>query len=380
MRLVIVAAIMGLLANGEIYAQRVTQVQMEAVSEDLSAGFVPKASTGQSLYATGIARSLSSSSYLYRIDNYDSSPSMLLVGDTQQRLMDLAIDPTTGVFYGIDDDGYLSEINQGNGFASRIGYTGQFDLNALEFDATGQAWAWGGFTGNLYRVDKESGLATRVGSTGFASGGDLAFDANGTLYGTTENQLIRINKNTGTGTLVGPLGFSGAYGLEIDSDGSMYVGRGDDFSPLAQVYRVNKNNASTTFLGSISGASQYGLGGLAFASLSSNPTIFLQNGRFKVEATWQLQNGSKGPGQPVLLTSDTGYFWFFNASNVEFVIKVLDACGINNRFWVFAGGLTNVRVDIRVTDTATGGFKNYSNPQGKPFQPVQDTNAFATCP
>jgi len=43
-------------------------------------------------------------------------------------------------------------------------------------------------------------------------------------------------------------------------------------------------------------------------------------------------------------------------------------------------GLTDVEVELRVTDTETGDLKTYVNPQGKRFQPVQDTQAFATCP
>src|SRR5262249_60960819 len=84
-----------------------------------------------------------------------------------------------------------------------------------------------------------------------------------------------------------------------------------------------------------------------------------------------------GAGQAVALTSDTGYFWFFSANNVEMVIKVVDGRPVNNKFWVFAGGLTNVNVVITVTDTQTGAVKNYVNPQGTPFQPIQDTGAFA---
>ena len=80
------------------------------------------------------------------------------------------------------------------------------------------------------------------------------------------------------------------------------------------------------------------------------------------------------------LTADTGYFWFFSDSNVEMVLKVLDACSLNERFWVFAGGLTNVQVDITVLDTATGAAKTYHNPQGAAFQPIQDTSAFSGCP
>ena len=48
---------------------------------------------------------------------------------------------------------------------------------------------------------------------------------------------------------------------------------------------------------------------------------------------------TSGTGTAVPLTSDTGYFWFFGSSNVEAVIKVLNACSLNQRFWVFAGGL-----------------------------------------
>ena len=82
---------------------------------------------------------------------------------------------------------------------------------------------------------------------------------------------------------------------------------------------------------------------------------------------------------PVALTAETGFFWFFDAGNVETVIKVLDACTINDRFWVFAAGLTDVGVELAVTDTATGETRVYGNELGAPFQPIQDTSALASC-
>jgi len=108
--------------------------------------------------------------------------------------------------------------------------------------------------------------------------------------------------------------------------------------------------------------------------------LFLNQGRFRVEATWATNQGTSGPGRAVDLTDDTGYFWFFHPDNVEVVVKVLDACSFTDRYWVFAGGLTNVEVELRVTDTETGDFRIYPNPQLTPFQPLQDTDAFATCP
>ena len=109
-------------------------------------------------------------------------------------------------------------------------------------------------------------------------------------------------------------------------------------------------------------------------------TLCLSNSRYKVQTQWFTRDGRSGAGQVIPLTGDTGAFWFFSSSNVEMVIKVLNGCGLNSRYWTFAGGLTDVNVILTVTDTQTGAIKTYTNPQGTPFQPIQDTSAFATCP
>lgn len=108
-------------------------------------------------------------------------------------------------------------------------------------------------------------------------------------------------------------------------------------------------------------------------------TLCLLNNRFHATVTWRDSQGNTGIGNPEALTSDSGYFWFFAPSNIELVFKVLNGCAVSNRVWVFAGGLTNVEVQIAVRDTATGVVKNYTNPLSTPFQPIQDTNAFASC-
>jgi Fibronectin type III domain len=109
-------------------------------------------------------------------------------------------------------------------------------------------------------------------------------------------------------------------------------------------------------------------------------TLCLNGGRFKLRAHWQTSQGSQGTAQTRGLTADTGTFWFFDPANVEMVVKVLNGCALNGRYWVFAGGLTNVRVIWTVTDTLLGGVKAYENPRGTAFQPLQDTGAFFTCP
>jgi len=110
-------------------------------------------------------------------------------------------------------------------------------------------------------------------------------------------------------------------------------------------------------------------------------TLCLNDDRFQLTVDWERANGRMGVGKAVELTNDTGYFWFFNRTNVEMVVKVLDACsGTINKFWVFAGGLTNVGVVMRVVDTETCTSKTYTNPIDVAFQPIQDTSAFDTCP
>jgi streptogramin lyase len=109
-------------------------------------------------------------------------------------------------------------------------------------------------------------------------------------------------------------------------------------------------------------------------------SLCLDNGRFRVAADWKAGDGSTGHGHGVGLTANSGYFWFFDKNNVEMVVKVLDGCSTNQHQWAFAAGLTNVEVTTTVTDTFSGLSKTYTNAQGTPFAPIQDTAAFASCP
>ncbi len=114
---------------------------------------------------------------------------------------------------------------------------------------------------------------------------------------------------------------------------------------------------------------------------NSATTLCISGARFEVEASWHTPDGRSGAARAVPLSSESGYFWFFHPGNSELFVKVKNACGPPyNRIWFFAAGLTNVRVDIKVTDTKTGQTRTYVNPLNRAFQPIQDTEGFATCP
>jgi hypothetical protein len=160
------------------------------------------------------------------------------------------------------------------------------------------------------------------------------------------------------------------------------------FAGLLAPEEESKVQSPMSKVGEVTGESRPNLGPWALdlgpfaaqaACVPNATTLCLNGGRFQARVAWTTPQGQNGAGQAVSLTSDTGYFWFFSANNVEMVIKVVTGCGLNSRFWVFAGGLTNVNVVITVTDTVTGTLQTYTNAQGAAFQPIQDTNAFSAC-
>lgn len=90
--------------------------------------------------------------------------------------------------------------------------------------------------------------------------------------------------------------------------------------------------------------------------------------------------GPSGSGQAIptgtIGIAHGGTFWFFSQDNPEALVKVLNACSINNRFWVFFSAGTNVAFTLHVMDTVTSATKTYSNPDNVAAAPAQDTSAF----
>jgi hypothetical protein len=180
----------------------------------------------------------------------------------------------------------------------------------------------------------------------------------GTFGGSSGSAVVRASDGRVVGQLLGSCGFNPDEGCDRtndDVDGAMALTWASVSAWLAPVV----TNPSVCTPGPT--------------------TLCLSAGRFKVEGTYRTSGGLTGPAQVVKLTDDTGYFWFFAQTNVEVVVKVLNACA-RGRYWVFEGGLTDVNVVTTVTDTQTGAVKIYTNPLGAKFQPVQDTSAFSTCP
>ena len=111
----------------------------------------------------------------------------------------------------------------------------------------------------------------------------------------------------------------------------------------------------------------------------------LDSARFQVTAVYG--NDTTGHGSSTVLSfgstraeSDESVFYYFtDPSNFELGVKVLDACAINNFFWVFIGGLTNQGFSVNVLDTQTANIFHTTNTEGTTVVTVTNTSALP-CP
>ena len=94
--------------------------------------------------------------------------------------------------------------------------------------------------------------------------------------------------------------------------------------------------------------------------------LCLRDGRFEVQAHWtnpgRAGHYGVGGGVPVAISDESGLFWFFDAANIELVVKVLDGRTFNDHYWIFFGALSDVEYWVTVRDVAGGVRRTYHNP------------------
>jgi hypothetical protein len=137
---------------------------------------------------------------------------------------------------------------------------------------------------------------------------------------------------------------------------------------------IDSVEPSFIFAGTISGVFCSPLGQVAATCVSDAVTLCLNAHRFKATVVWR-SGEDNGNGQAYPITDNTGAFWFFDPTNLELVVKVLDGRSVNGKWWVFFGSLTNVEFTLTVTDTLTGQVRTYTNPLGQ-MASFADTGAF----
>ncbi|HEV7517496.1 MAG TPA: LamG domain-containing protein [Thermoanaerobaculia bacterium] len=116
---------------------------------------------------------------------------------------------------------------------------------------------------------------------------------------------------------------------------------------------------------------------------SSTASSLCLDGRFAITARYRV--GAPGTPEGNAMTAGcanpgSGLFWFFSPDNWEVMVKIVNACALNSRYWVFSAATTNVFYRLEVFDIRAGVNKIYFNYPGPPAPAVTDTGAFATCP
>lgn len=198
---------------------------------------------------------------------------------------------------------------------------------------------------------------------------------------TSEIQLNwNDNSNNETGFKIERKGLTGAY-QEIATAGAgatSFVAGGLD-PATAYTFRVRATNAAgnSAYSNEATAASNGPIG----PCIPGPNTLCVNNGRFAITVDWRTATGSNHGNAVVVPTApDSGLFYFFDAANLEMLIKVLNGCALTNTYWVFYAATTNVELKTTVIDSQTGKAKVYFNPLNTAAPPIQDTGALAVCP
>ena len=77
-------------------------------------------------------------------------------------------------------------------------------------------------------------------------------------------------------------------------------------------------------------------------------------GGVEITLTWRLPGGG-GTAHPVALSSESGYFWFFDSKNAEVTAKLLDGQAVNGHLWLFLASMTDVAYTLTAVDRRVPG-------------------------
>lgn len=106
----------------------------------------------------------------------------------------------------------------------------------------------------------------------------------------------------------------------------------------------------------------------------------MHHGRFQVTLDYSTAEVTNEAARvkDVDLGPASALFYFFEDTNVEALVKVLDGCGVNGNFWVFGAAATDLAYRLIVVDTQTRRATGWLNPPGAP-PAITDSAALDTC-
>jgi hypothetical protein len=139
--------------------------------------------------------------------------------------------PITGMFYGATsgqsptNPSYLVIVNPATALVTPIGPFGAVLTDIAIDPTTGIMYGVSGFNQKFYTINTSTGEAVQTGSTGlgFQNGGGLTADRTGAIFGIDYFSFYSYDKTTGLATLIGPTGLQNLV-------------RAADFNPSGVLY------------------------------------------------------------------------------------------------------------------------------------------------
>lgn len=180
------------------------------------------------------------------------------------------------------------------------------------------------------------------------------------------------------------------HGVDVDPAVGVYdpsgevVADDDDSGPGVDALLVYDLNETGQWGIGVLDALAFDLGAYQISLQCSNATppcpddtICLNDGQHHVDMRWKTKTTSFAPAHVVPFDStSSGLFYFTDVNNAEVLIKVINGCPLNDKWWVFYAATTNVQFDIDVTDTHRDVTRTYSNPVNHAATTILDTAAF----
>ena len=74
------------------------------------------------------------------------------------------------------------------------------------------------------------------------------------------------------------------------------------------------------------------------------------------------------------LGDSTSLFYFLSADNPELLLKVMDGCASNGRYWVFGSAATDLEYEVEVADNRDGVVRTYAPDRSNPM--IADRSSF----
>ncbi len=105
-------------------------------------------------------------------------------------------------------------------------------------------------------------------------------------------------------------------------------------------------------------------------------TVLQFDGDYEVSMCYRTPDGQVGQAKSGIWASgESGLLWFFNRSNAEVLVKVLDGCSHNGYRWIFVAPVTTLEFNLLIT-APDGTSWTHRNAQGMTASTRSDTQAF----